>query len=231
MVTSSAYQPFVVQAGVPLEWILDVGSGELNGCNNPVTVPALGISLDLTEGENLIAFTPGKEGRIGYTCWMGMIDSSFYIVENLDTVSGELLAEAEQSVTNNEGSTGSCCSTTTGSVLAGPVIAELSPEDVVIADMKQDEDGTFRQHVVIIVDDNGFSPSVLILERNLPAVITFRSSGPLKEANYRVSFPEYGQGIELVESDESVVSLIPETDFRYVSWRETGSEYFVLLMS
>jgi sulfite exporter TauE/SafE/copper chaperone CopZ/plastocyanin domain-containing protein len=219
-VTSSAYQPFVVQAGLALEWSLVVGPGELNGCNNPVTIPALGISFRLSEGENVISFTPGNEGRIGYTCWMGMINSAFYIVDDLESVSNELMAKSVNDLSDeaNINNTDSCCSTT-GSVLSGPTIADLTPEDVAIAEVRPDEDGSLRQHILVTVDENGYSPVILVLKRNLPANITFRSSGALNDASYRVSFPEYGEGIELTESADSTFTLVPEADFRYVSWQ------------
>ncbi len=81
--TSGQYVPFVVQAGVPLKWTIRVTADDLNGCDNPVTVPAYGITKTLVPGDNLIEFTPKATGVIGYTCWMGMIRSRITVVSDL----------------------------------------------------------------------------------------------------------------------------------------------------
>ena len=81
--TSGQYVPFVVQAGVPLKWTIRVTADDLNGCDNPVTVPAYGIQKTLVPGDNLIEFTPKATGVIGYTCWMGMIRSRITVVSDL----------------------------------------------------------------------------------------------------------------------------------------------------
>ena len=45
--------PFTVQAGIPVKWTIRVSDVELNGCNNPVTIPAYGIKKTLVAGDNL----------------------------------------------------------------------------------------------------------------------------------------------------------------------------------
>jgi uncharacterized protein len=60
------YVPFTVQAGVPVKWTIRVTEDELNGCNNPVTIPAYRISKTLVAGDNLVEFTPKKTGTIAY---------------------------------------------------------------------------------------------------------------------------------------------------------------------
>jgi sulfite exporter TauE/SafE len=81
--SSGYYQPFVVQAGIPVKWTIRVTEDGLNGCNNPITVPSYGIRKTLVPGDNLIEFTPGQEGTIAYTCWMGMISSRITVVKDL----------------------------------------------------------------------------------------------------------------------------------------------------
>lgn len=78
---SGYYFPFVVQAGIPLRWTISVEADGLNGCNNPITVPAYGIKKRLKPGDNVIEFTPKKKGVLVYTCWMGMISSRILVVE------------------------------------------------------------------------------------------------------------------------------------------------------
>jgi hypothetical protein len=79
------YLPFTVQAGIPVKWTIKVTADGLNGCNNPITVPSYGIKKTLVPGDNLIEFTPIKEGQIVYTCWMGMISSRITVVGDLAT--------------------------------------------------------------------------------------------------------------------------------------------------
>ncbi len=80
---SGRYTPIVVQKGIPLKWTIKVGKGDLNGCNNPITVPLYGIQKKLEVGDNVIEFTPDSEGNIQYTCWMGMIRSNITVVSDL----------------------------------------------------------------------------------------------------------------------------------------------------
>lgn len=77
------YLPFTVQAGVPLKWTIRVRDSDLNGCNNPLTVPAYAISKTLVPGDNLVEFTPKEPGSITYTCWMGMVSSRITVVSSL----------------------------------------------------------------------------------------------------------------------------------------------------
>jgi sulfite exporter TauE/SafE/copper chaperone CopZ len=81
--TGGRYVPFTVQAGVPLKWTIRVGAGDLTGCNNPMTLPAYGITKTLVPGDNLVEFTPKAPGSITYTCWMGMVSSRITVVASL----------------------------------------------------------------------------------------------------------------------------------------------------
>lgn len=93
--SSGYYMPFAVQVGVPVRWTIKVTAEGLNGCNNPITIPAYGIRKTLEPGDNLIEFTPEKEGVIVYTCWMGMISSRITVVRNLGDSTA--LSAAEES--------------------------------------------------------------------------------------------------------------------------------------
>ncbi len=70
----------IIQNGVPVRWILQ---GDLiTGCNKVITVPKLGIEVELKKGENIICFTPKENGKLVYTCWMGMLTGSFTVVDD-----------------------------------------------------------------------------------------------------------------------------------------------------
>ena len=82
-IDSGQYHPFIVQKGIPVRWIITAKAEDLNGCNNPLTVPRYGITRRLVPGQNIIEFTPEEEGTIAYTCWMGMISSSIRVVADV----------------------------------------------------------------------------------------------------------------------------------------------------
>ncbi len=75
------YPAITVKVGIPVKWTVQAEKGRVNGCNNEMIISEYGITAKLTEGENLIEFTPTKTGQFGYSCWMGMIRSSITVVE------------------------------------------------------------------------------------------------------------------------------------------------------
>lgn len=76
------YVPIAVKKGIPVKWTIQVKESDLNGCNNPVTIPKYGIQQKLVPGDNVIEFTPKETGTIPYTCWMGMIRSTITVVDS-----------------------------------------------------------------------------------------------------------------------------------------------------
>lgn len=78
-VVAAGYQPnqFILKKGIPVKWIIEVK--ELTDCNRKITVPKLGLSIDLKEGEQVVEFTPKEDGIIAWSCWMGMIRGSFIV--------------------------------------------------------------------------------------------------------------------------------------------------------
>ena len=62
---------FTVKKGIPVEWHIDGRNAQ--GCAGIITVPQLGISERLPKDSvKIIEFTPQKEGKIKFTCSMGM---------------------------------------------------------------------------------------------------------------------------------------------------------------
>ena len=59
---------FVLQKDVPTKWIIE--GKEINGCNNAIQVPSLGLDFDIKKGEQIIEFTPTENGVIPWSCWM-----------------------------------------------------------------------------------------------------------------------------------------------------------------
>lgn len=81
-VTRSGWQPsqFILQKGVPVQWIIH--GRELNVCNKVIQVPTLNLKIELSEGLNVVQFTPRQAGNIPWSCWMGMLSGNFTIVED-----------------------------------------------------------------------------------------------------------------------------------------------------
>ncbi len=80
---SGRYEPIIVQKGIPVKWIIQAEEGDINGCNNSIMVPKLGLKKDLTGGDNVIEFTAEESGVIPYSCWMGMIRSKITVVDEI----------------------------------------------------------------------------------------------------------------------------------------------------
>lgn len=66
------YSPNVihVKKGVPVELTVDLTS--VSGCYTAVRIPDFNVSLNATQEDNIIRFTPDSIGRFGFRCVMGM---------------------------------------------------------------------------------------------------------------------------------------------------------------
>ncbi|MFH1403958.1 MAG: sulfite exporter TauE/SafE family protein [Candidatus Altiarchaeota archaeon] len=82
-VTRYGWNPdkFLLKKGVPVRWIID--GKEINGCNNAIQVPKLGLKFDIKPGLQTIEFTPTEEGTIPWSCWMGMIPGVFVVKDDI----------------------------------------------------------------------------------------------------------------------------------------------------
>jgi len=85
---SNGYPVIVVEAGQPVRWVINATADQINSCNERFNIPALGLSVTLVPGENVIEFTPSTSGVIDYQCWMGMIRSQIVVVDNLKDFKG-----------------------------------------------------------------------------------------------------------------------------------------------
>lgn len=98
-----SYQSVIVQKGVPLELIFRAPEGSLNGCNNALAIPDYAPSVRLHAGDTVVRFTPGESGVIGFACWMGMIQGSIVVVDDIAQSSGVRVPEPPR------GGACSCC--------------------------------------------------------------------------------------------------------------------------
>lgn len=106
--TNGRYIPIVVQKGIPVKWTIKAQKGDLNGCNNPVTIPKYNKTKKLVIGDNLIEFTPKETGNVIYTCWMGMISSNITVVDDLSNIKQKDLT-TDDTINNIQPSSGGCC--------------------------------------------------------------------------------------------------------------------------
>lgn len=101
---SGRYQPIIVQAGIPVQWNIQAGGGDINGCNNRIVIPEYNLEKPLNPGDNIVEFTPNKSGVVPYSCWMGMIRSQITVVEDLSDTSR--IPQSDGSINTN---LPSCC--------------------------------------------------------------------------------------------------------------------------
>ncbi|MDR1066615.1 MAG: sulfite exporter TauE/SafE family protein [Clostridiales bacterium] len=79
--SSGEYPNIVIQAGMPVRWIIDAPEGSVNGCNNRMFIPEYGVEYSFKTGENVIEFNPTRTGTFRYSCWMGMIRGSVTVTD------------------------------------------------------------------------------------------------------------------------------------------------------
>lgn len=217
-VESGDYHPFIVQKGIPVRWTVSAKAEDLNGCNNPLTVPQYGIRKTLVPGDNLIEFTPDRDGTIAYTCWMGMISSSIRIVPDLKLLTArDLSAPTGGSISSafgpgysggaSQGGAQSkgCCGATPGKFANGRI-----PTDV-IQIAKRTAEG---QVADIVVDANGYSPAVIVMKRGVKGKVRF-VPGSLSSCNYVVNFPDYRGGLDLRQGQLETPFLDITSDFTF----------------
>jgi plastocyanin domain-containing protein len=194
-----------------VRWTIRVKADDLNGCNNPLTIPQYGIRKELFPGDNLIEFTPEQEGTITYTCWMGMISSTIRVVPDVTRVAAADLtppaaAAAASALDLGAAAGGGCCgSSTTGRFAGGKI-----PADVVQLARLSGE----GQVAEVTVNDEGYSPAVLVVQRGVKAKIRFVAE-KLSSCNYLVNFPEYQGGLDLSQGRLETPYLEVTDDFTF----------------
>lgn len=213
---SGRYTPIVVQKGIPVKWTIKVGEGDLNGCNNPLTIPKYNYEIELVVGDNLIEFTPTEEGNITYTCWMGMIRSNIKVVSDVSEVSSNevnqvVLEQEKLSLDNSGSSAGSCCAA--GANATEFANGNIPTDEIVVAKIENNQ-----QVVTVTVNDYGYSPAVVVLQKGVEAKIVFNDE-KLNSCNDVVVFPEYQGQLDLkIEGQKETPWLIPEQDFTFQCW-------------
>jgi plastocyanin domain-containing protein len=171
-------------------------------------VPKYGISKTLVPGDNLIEFTPTEDGNIPYTCSMGMISSNIKVVSDVSKASGSSVVAANNSsspVSTSPVSTGSsCCGVTPPGFVGG----KIPTNNIELAKVKGN-----TQEVTVTVNNLGYSPAVLVLQKGVQAKIKFNTE-QLSSCNSTVVFPEYQGQLDL-NSQKETPYLTPTQDFTF----------------
>jgi plastocyanin domain-containing protein len=201
--SSSKYQPITVQKGIPVRFIINAAQENINGCNGTVIIPELGIEKKLIAGENVIEFLPEQTGTIPYSCWMGMIRSKINVVDDITQVKASDVKQSDDATALGAG--GSCCS---GSANAN-FISDTSVDEIYVA---KSENGL--QTVNITVDEKGFNPNVIVLQKGEKVKFKFDPKS-LNQCNNIVIFPEYGGGLDLSNGELETPELEVSQDFGF----------------
>jgi sulfite exporter TauE/SafE/plastocyanin domain-containing protein len=193
------YPPITVQQGIPVKWTITAGPGSISGCNDQMFIKEYGITWDFKNGENVIEFMPEKAGRFSYSCWMGMIRSTITVVE-----AGVSTGASDAAVVTAQPA---------APVPAGVVIPA---ETFALAEIT--EEGW--QQVRIKLTDDGFEPSVLVVQLGLP-VFWIIDNDSLDPGNGSLLFPAFRARFD-ARQGENAVQFMPEGDFEF----STGDNIF-----
>ncbi|WHH61539.1 sulfite exporter TauE/SafE family protein [Petroclostridium sp. X23] len=213
---SRRYSPIIVQKGIPVKWTIQADANSINGCNSPVTIPKYGLQKTLVPGDNIIEFTPDEEGNIPYTCWMGMITSNIKVVDDISKVSDADIQQAKESGGAGLFGGGGCCSA--GSSAEKFANGNIPTDEIAIGEIN---DGV--QNVSIAINDEGFIPAVVILQKGVKTKWNINGE-QLNYCNNRLIFPEYNANISLKDG-ENAIEFTPEADFTFSCWMRMLNGY------
>jgi len=207
-IDSNSYSPIIVQKGIPVRWTIQVEESDLNGCNNPLIIPKYNIQKELVPGDNIIEFTPTEEGNIVYTCWMGMISSNIKVVSDISKVSEKDIQDAADSNSSRAFGGGCCAAGSKATKFAG---GRIPTDEIAIGEIK---DGV--QYVSMDVNDYGFSPAVIVIQKGIETIWTINGE-QLNTCNNMLIFPAYNAQVPLKQG-ENELEFIPESDFTFSCW-------------
>lgn len=203
---SGRYSPITVQKGIPVRWIITAESKDINGCNNRLNIPEYNIeNMPLKAGENVIEFTPDREGKFVYSCWMGMISSNIKVVSDVSSLRDEDIIDNSDSQGAVSGSGGCCGAASKATRFAN---GKIPTDEVAISKINGD-----KQEVTVTVNDYGYSPAVVVLQKGIPAKIKFNTD-KLNICNSIVVFPEYQAQMDL-KNEKETPELSPTLDFTF----------------
>jgi hypothetical protein len=95
-----------------------------------------------------------------------------------------------------------------------PAGVTIPTDRVALAELQSAEEYGFPyQTVTINLRDEGIDPAIVVLQRNMPALLTI-SNNSLDPGNSRLIFPVYYAQIDMEQGD-NVIQLMPSADFDF----------------
>ncbi|HEX9062423.1 MAG TPA: cupredoxin domain-containing protein, partial [Clostridia bacterium] len=144
------------------------------------------------------------------TCWMGMISSNIKVVSDVTKEKGNDSALADNLNSQGPlGTAGGCCAA--GSKATKFAGGKIPTDDIGVAKVKDD-----KQEVTVTVNDYGYSPAVVVLQKGVKAKIKFNAQ-KLNSCNNVVAFPELQGEIDL-QSQKETPWITPGKDFTFQCW-------------
>jgi plastocyanin domain-containing protein len=148
-----------------------------------------GIEHSFKTGDNVIEFNPVKAGKFSYSCWMGMIRSSITVVAEGENVVAEAVSLTPS---------------------PSPAGVSIPTDELAIAELEEDNE---FQSVVINLTDEGFSPSVLVVQKNVPAAWVINNDS-LDPGNNQLIVSAYRSQID-TQQGQNVIQFMPQSDFDF----------------
>ncbi len=195
-VTPYGYEPIVVQKGLPVEWKLTAGPGDITGCNNAIIVREYGIQQPLAEGTTTVEFLPEESGTFLFTCWMGMISSNILVVDDLAAYDPSMPIESPAPASGRD---------------VRIVIPRFETDDIAYV---REENGLLKAELRII--GKKISPAITVMKKGVETEwVLFPEN--LDGGSERILFPAYNAAVDLRTGEESKLKLVPEEDFYFYS--------------
>lgn len=189
------YPNITVQAGIPVKWVIDAPEGSINGCNQTLLIRDYDIEYTFHTGENVIEFTPSQSGTIRYSCWMGMIHGNIFVTDG-----------AEDSAEGGTAAAG-------GDILVPTPAGYVIPtEQLAVASLSEDEYGNAFQELSIALTDEGFSPAVIVVQKNLTVAWNIDVSMTGAESGLELLAPYYSISLPL-SAGSNPLGLYPTESF------------------
>lgn len=185
------YPSITVQAGVPVQWVIDAPEGSINGCNYRMMVRDYDIEYTFHTGENVVEFTPEKAGTVRYSCWMGMIYGNIFVTDGSERDTP--LPGGEVSVPTPSG-------------------YEIPTDRIEVASRNVDSNGNPYQEIHIALTDEGFSPAVVVVQKDMAAVWAIDNQRADAGAGVDFLVPYYSTKLVLGEGVNQL-SLYPAESF------------------
>jgi plastocyanin domain-containing protein len=99
-------EPSVLKKDVPVRMVVDLNT--VTGCTRDIVISTFKVRKYVSEGDNIVEFTPTKAGTIGIACSMNMARGEFTVVENDGTPSNYIDSSVKSA--NAGVKSGSSCS-------------------------------------------------------------------------------------------------------------------------